>query len=100
MPIILTPDVINAITVLIESRDSVGVAKNNRYIFAAPTRNSTNHLRGNDCMLSAVKRVEGLQHPDAIQSIKLRKYVATVSQILNLESNEMDWLARLVFIIL
>ena len=32
--------------------------------------------------------------PDAIQSVKLRKYVATVSQILNLEENELDWLAR------
>ena len=97
MPIILTPDVITAITILIKTRASVGVVSNNRYVFAAPTRNSTNHLRGNDCMHSVVQRVGGLQHPEAIQSIKLRKYVATVSQILNLEGNEMDWLARLVY---
>ena len=35
-----------------------------------------------------------MKHPEAIQSIKLRKYVATVSQILSLEDNELDWLAR------
>ena len=90
VPIILTPDVIAAINILIKTRSSVGVATNNRYIFAAPTRNSTNHLRGNDCMSSVVERVKGLEHPEAIHP------VATVSQILNLESNEMDWLARLV----
>ena len=99
VPIILTPDVISAMDMLIKTRSSVGVSSNNRYVFAAPTRNSSNHLRGNDCLTTVVKKVEevaGLKCPKAIQSIKLRKYCATVSQILNLEDNELDWLARLV----
>ena len=97
VPIILTPDVVEAMDMLIKTRTAVGVATNNRYVFAAPTRNSLNHLRGNDCLASVVKRVDeavGLKLPNAIQSIKMRKYVATVSQILNLQDNELDWLAR------
>ena len=94
VPIILTPDVIAGIETLIKTRQQIGIAPNNKYIFATPTRNSTNHLRGNDCMSSVVKRVGNLQCPDAIQSVKLRKYVATVSQILNLQENELEWLAR------
>ena len=97
VPIILTPDVIEAMDMLIETRTAVGVATKNRYVFAAPTRNSLNPLRGNDCLSSVVQKVDeavGLKLPEAIQSIKMRKYVATVSQILNLQDNELDWLAR------
>ena len=97
VPIILTPDVTKAMDLLIKTRTGIGVAVNNRYVFAAPTRNSLNHLRGNDCLAVVVKNVDdmvGLKCRDSIQSIKLRKYVATVSQILNLKDNELDWLAR------
>ena len=35
-----------------------------------------------------------LEKPDAVTSTRLRKYVATVSQILDLRENELDWLAH------
>ncbi|XP_068707934.1 uncharacterized protein [Montipora foliosa] len=35
-----------------------------------------------------------LEKPEAVTSTRLRKYVATVSQILDLQENELDWLAR------
>ena len=35
-----------------------------------------------------------LEKPDAVTSARLRKYVATVSKILDLRENELDWLAR------
>ena len=99
VPIIFTPEVVSAMDMLIKTRSLVRVASNNRYVFAAPSRNSTNFLRGNDCLSSVVTKVAevaGLRCQEAIQSTKLRKYVATVSQILNLEDNELDWLARFV----
>ncbi|KAB7500501.1 hypothetical protein Anas_14769, partial [Armadillidium nasatum] len=34
-----------------------------------------------------------LKQPELLTSTRLRKYVATVSQIMNLKENEMDWLA-------
>ena len=94
VPVILTPEVVQAIEILIKTRNDIGVTTTNRFIFATPTRGSKNHLRGNDCMTSVIKRCGNLQRPDAIQSVKLRKYVATVSQVLSLKDNELDWLAR------
>ena len=94
VPVILLPEVVNAIDILIRTRRDVGVAAANRYVFATPTRDSLKHLRGNDCLSSTVKQCDGIQKPEAIKSIKLRKYVATVSQIISLDDRELDWLAR------
>ena len=34
------------------------------------------------------------QNPSAIKSTKLRKYIAIVSQVIDLNGSELDWLAR------
>ena len=88
----MTADVINAINCLIRTRTSVGVNKVNKYIFAAPTRDSKSHLRGHDCLAKVVSRCQ-LKCPEGIKSTKLRKYAATVSQVLVLNNNELEWLA-------
>ena len=36
----------------------------------------------------------GLKCPQALKSTPLRKYIATVSQVLDLKDNEVEWLAR------
>ena len=92
VPVLLTCDVINAINCLIRTRIAVGVNKDNKYVFAAPTRNSKSHLRGHDCLANVVARCQ-LKCPEGIKSTKLRKYAATVSQILDLKANELEWLA-------
>ena len=89
----LSKDVTKAMDCLIATREHAGVNKDNRYVFAAPTRGSLNYLRGNDCLAAVVDRLP-LQQPSAIKSTKLRKYIATVSQIVDLNSSELDWLAR------
>jgi len=35
-----------------------------------------------------------LEKPEAVTTTRLPKYIATVSQILDLQENELDWLAR------
>ena len=92
VPILLTPDTINAVNCLIATRETVGVNKGNLYVFAAPSRNSLSYLRGCDCLSSVVSQCE-LKNPGVIRSTKLRKYAATVSQVLDLDSNELEWLA-------
>lgn len=92
VPIMLTADVTKAIECLIRTRITVGVNTDNKYIFAAPTRESKSHLRGHDCLANVVARCE-LKCPQGIKSTKLRKYAATVSQILDLKTNELEWLA-------
>lgn len=92
VPVVLTKDVINSIHQLIATREAVGVKKGNTYIFAAPTRDSLCHLRGHDCLSNVAAQCE-LKNPGVIKSTKVRKYVATVSQILDLDGNELEWLA-------
>ena len=93
VPILLTAEIVSAMRALIKTRHTIGVSKENRYIFAAPSRGSINYLRGPDCLNAVVKRCS-LQNPSAIKSTQLRKYVATVSQIIDLNGSELDWLAR------
>ena len=94
MPVLMTKDVVQSIEVLTKTRNDVGVNPKNLYIFAAPTRDSTSPLRGNDCVLNVVSQCTGLISPATIRSTKVRKYVATVSQVLDLHDNEVEWLAR------
>eukprot|EP00112_Aurelia_sp_Birch-Aquarium-sp1_P004128 Seg1469.8 transcript_id=Seg1469.8/GoldUCD/mRNA.D3Y31 product="hypothetical protein" protein_id=Seg1469.8/GoldUCD/D3Y31 len=93
VPILMTKEIVKSIEALIASRDSVGVSDENKYVFAAPTRGSAKHLRGPDCLNTAVSKVD-LENPNAVKSTKLRKYVATVSQIIDLSESELEWLAR------
>ena len=93
VPIIMTQDIVIAITILIVLRERVGIPPSNPFIFAAPTRNSLSHLRGNDALSITLEECPGLKCPESIKSTKLRKYVATVSQIIHMEGNELEWLA-------
>ena len=93
VPVLMTGEVVQAINVLIKTRSVVGVSRENKYIFAAPTRGSKKYLRGPDCLSAIVKQVD-LKNPAAVKSTELRKYIATVSQIIDLNSSELDWLAR------
>lgn len=93
VPILMTPEIVDAMKILIEARQLVGVNPGNKYIFAAPTRGSLKYLRGPDCLGAVVKQCK-LENPSAIKSTQLRKYVATVSQIIDLNEGELEWLAR------
>lgn len=89
----MTKEIVDAIEMLISTRSAVGVSANNKFVFAAPTRGSNKYLRGPDCLSRVVNGLQ-LENPAAIKSTKLRKYVATVSQIIDLSESELEWLAR------
>ncbi len=91
--ILMDKDVVKAIATLISHRDAVGVVPENKYVFAAPTRGSKKYLRGPDCLNSIVGKCN-LRQPGLIKSTKLRKYIATVSQVIDLNSAELAWLAN------
>ncbi|CAB4023743.1 Hypothetical predicted protein [Paramuricea clavata] len=93
--IILTPEITNGINLLNSLRSTVGIHEENPYAFARVNRDSLGHLRGWDCLrYCATKCSPKLQNPDAITSTRLRKYIATITQVLSLEEKELDWLAR------
>jgi len=95
VPVLLTKEVRKAIDILVEKRSEVGVNPDNPYLFAAPGNGSLGHLRPGECIRKVVMSENlQLEKPEAVTSTRLRKYVATVSQILDLQENELDWLAR------
>lgn len=94
VPVVPLPDVVKVIDVLVKVRDVVGIDRNNLYLFPTPTRGSKNPLRGYQCLTNVARKVDGLKSPEHIRSTKLRKYVATVTQISSLNETEMDWLSN------
>jgi hypothetical protein len=93
VPIILTPEVKRAIYVLNKARDKAGVHSDNPYIFAGNNNDSMEHIRGCQALKNVVRHVQ-LKNPEQLSSRKLRKYVATVSQIVDMNQSELGWLAK------
>lgn len=80
VPVILTPDMIQGIDCLIKYRESANVNSSNKYIFAAPTT-ANSYLKGWDALTAVCQQIPDLKMPHLIKTTKLRKYVATVSQV-------------------
>ena len=78
--VLLTPDVKNTIEPLISMREQ-------RKVYPViPV--AINDGKSKNCSMVELKS------PDVITSISLRKYVATVSQLVDMDENEMGWLAK------
>lgn len=92
VPIILSPDMKRGIDLLLKTRKSAGISNKNPYVFAR-NGNLLECIRGHDCLRKCCEQAQ-LNSPENINGTKLRKYVATVVQIINLTENETDWLAR------
>ena len=93
VPILLTSEVEKWISTLLEFREAAGVLETNPFLFARSTFSSEGHIRGCDVM-RVWSQDAGAQQPELLRSTKLRKQVATVSQIVNLKKNELDILAK------
>lgn len=80
---------------LVDKREVVHINPRNQYFFATPNTTSLTHLCHWEC-LQKLAKTEGLnlKNPETITNTRLRKYIATVSQVLDLQEKELDWLAR------
>ncbi|KAI7789439.1 hypothetical protein IRJ41_018073 [Triplophysa rosa] len=91
VPVLLTKDMVDSIDMLNECRSKVGIDKGNPYVFAKV--GALMHIRGSDC-LRKFSQSCGAKDPKSLTSTKLRKQIATLSQIMNLKNNELDQLAN------
>ncbi|XP_039283303.1 uncharacterized protein LOC120351152 [Nilaparvata lugens] len=91
VPVLLTEGMRKNMELLMTTRDIANICIENPYFFAIPrTKNSC--FRGCDVLRHFAKQ-SGVQYPELIRSTKLRKHVATMSQLLNLSGNEIECLA-------
>ena len=95
VPVILTREIRENIDLLNKTRATVGIPDENPYVFARPSRQSLGHIRAWDCMRKFAQECEPpLSNTNDVTSTKLRKYIATIWQVLSLKETEVDWLAR------
>ncbi|XP_028275106.1 serine/threonine-protein kinase PAK 1 isoform X25 [Parambassis ranga] len=88
--VLLSPDMVDALTHLISKRTECGVPEENEFLFARP--HCLSSYRGQDCLRIYANEC-GAQNPELLRSTHLRKHVATLSQILNLKNHELDQVA-------
>lgn len=93
VPVILTEDMKKWFDLMVKSRNSAGVAEDNIFVFARSAYGSLSHIRGSDCLRKFSAEC-GAKQPNLLRSTKLRKQIATLSQILNLKDNELDILVN------
>nr|XP_055030542.1 uncharacterized protein LOC129419425 isoform X2 [Misgurnus anguillicaudatus] len=90
VPVLLKPSLISAMELLVETREACGVPNENPFMFARSGAMSA--YRGGECISKAAREC-GIKNPEALSSTRLRKHIATMSKILNLDENEADQLA-------
>jgi len=74
-----------------ELRSHAGISSDNLFVFAA-TKGSLNSIRGSD-VLRQHAAFCGAKNPTGLTSTNLRKHIATLSQVMNLQGHELDQLA-------
>ena len=92
VPVLLTTEMMALLNALVAKRHKAGVAQDNTYLFARCCYGGTGHVRGSDC-LRAYANDAGVDNANSIRSTKLRKHVATASQILALKDHQLETLA-------
>ena len=80
-----------SIIVLNANRDEVGVDPSKKYLFPVLTRNSRNAMRGWD-FVHEVSNSANLAKPDLVTSTKVHKHMATILQLLDVNSAELTWI--------
>jgi len=90
VPVLLTNNMKLALDTLIEYRHDIGISTSNIYVFA---NSKESHLRSHDC-LRLISVDAKTEYPERIQTTKLRKYIATVVQLFDLQEVHLDLLAK------
>jgi len=92
VPVLIPKDTWNALKFLSDPsvRKAAGIKETNKYLFpnleyAVLSSYTSLKTMCSDCSLEA---------PDRITSVAMRKYMATLAQVINLSSNELDWVCR------
>uniref|UniRef100_A0A3B5AKE8 SET domain-containing protein n=1 Tax=Stegastes partitus TaxID=144197 RepID=A0A3B5AKE8_9TELE len=93
--VLLTSQLVNALTLLVSKRHACDVHEENLFLFAKPECVSTSHYHGGNC-IRAFSSLCRAKHPEHLRSVHLHKHTARIFQILNLENDELDHLGKLL----
>lgn len=91
VPILLFPELKFLIETLLTAREDMN-EKDNVYFFRS-SKHGSGYFRACDLMRKYAKAC-GAKNPDSLKCTNLRKYIATMSTLLNLRDHELDALAK------
>ncbi|XP_027131229.1 uncharacterized protein LOC104929912 isoform X6 [Larimichthys crocea] len=91
VPILLLERTRASLDFLIKKRSDVGILDDNPYLFARI--GTTTNIHGCDCLRKYAVESKA-SNPELLRSTKLRKHVATLCQLLNLDHQELEQVAR------
>lgn len=91
VPVFLSDRMKESIDLLVKKRETAGVPAKNPYLFARP--GGMTHIRGCDCLRKYADQSKA-ENPQLLRSTKLRKQVATLCQLLDLNDQELEQVAR------
>lgn len=90
VPILLTPAIKKAMDLLVEKRSLVSIHQENPYIFA-DWESAMDSMNAN-MVFNTVALNAHLVSTGLFQDPSLQQHVATISQIMAMQDNEVDWL--------
>ncbi|XP_029700999.1 uncharacterized protein isoform X2 [Takifugu rubripes] len=93
--ILFTPNLIEAMKLLVSKRGACGVHSDNTFLFARPDSSPTSLFHG----AATIRVLSSLCHakcPEHLSSVSLHKHVARIFQILNLDNDDLCRLATLL----
>ncbi|XP_031151492.1 uncharacterized protein LOC116047099 isoform X3 [Sander lucioperca] len=93
--VLLTSELVSAITLLVNKRKACGVHKDNPFLFAKPDSSPTSLHHGRVC-IRAFSILCRAKNPEHLRAMRFHKHIARVFQILYLENDELDHLAKLL----
>ncbi|XP_070546446.1 uncharacterized protein [Ptychodera flava] len=92
-PLLFNPAMFEVMNLLVENRRSAGIPDDNPYFFANPDDVKRRYYVGTDCLGWCALACEA-SNPSSLRS--MRKQVATMCQVLDLNQNELGTLAKLI----
>ena len=93
VPTLFTTELNKAISYLVKHRNDVGVLETNIYLFPCVMRNSKNNIPGWEVFHNIALKAK-LEKLNLITSTKIRKHMATVLQLLDMNNAELEWVTE------
>lgn len=93
--VLLTSQLVGALTLLVSKRLACGVHRDNPFLFAKPNSSPGSHFHGGHCLRSFSGLCDA-KNPEHLGLERHLKHMARIFQILNLENDELEHLAKLL----
>ena len=90
VPVLFSEEAVEAIRILIQHREYLGIHKGNNYIFASGEL----YLKGWDTLQGITKQIANLEKPHLITPTRTRTFLATMLQLLDMTDAELTWITN------